>query len=572
MDPIRSHGQSRAKQHGQGQEHLRPRELGSRRAIIFLSTLGALICVPATSRASGNSDPFPRYQWAADDECWAKALLYRSEILREAKERKQIPDAAIHERKMLKQYESCMLEKTEPKPGDTCRQRAREERAFAQKLEDPDKRQARLDRIQREEDECIAQAVVQTEDGCPVSGVNPKALELEATFARVDEARRPTAVTGRLLCHNENNDWKLQPLLVSVLRCIARDLETDPAHAPSEITLEIPLEFQIARDGSQSRALSGQNAVKSVFKPGPDEALSLCVNRVVGDDAESWPIAKGPNVKSKVILNVTTPPASAFVEKRAAKGELDSAGQVARECSRKVQALQDVKMQDPAVARRLHKTRLWPATCADVRRLDLSTVVQHISVSMPHPARSISLIERELAEEKLLLENRAESARKVLVAAGKSIGERDCQSRGHERAKQTTSERCAPPLVAKALVPFFNETQLKRIDVALVRAFIDSSAKRGMGVTTLHHCVRLLGRFLNELVIDGKLPANPVARLDRATRRLLRSTHDPRKTPFIRRKEEIAAIYGEFSTELRVMFALGVFAGLRTGGDPWPAH
>jgi integrase len=117
----------------------------------------------------------------------------------------------------------------------------------------------------------------------------------------------------------------------------------------------------------------------------------------------------------------------------------------------------------------------------------------------------------------------------------------------------------------KHLIPFFGDTQVKKIDVAQVRVFIDHGRRLKLGVTTLHHCVRLLGRFLNELVLDGKLPTNPVARLDRATRRLFRSTHDPRKTPFIRKKEDIAAIYGELSAEVRMMFAIGVLAGLRTG-------
>jgi integrase len=117
----------------------------------------------------------------------------------------------------------------------------------------------------------------------------------------------------------------------------------------------------------------------------------------------------------------------------------------------------------------------------------------------------------------------------------------------------------------KHLLPFFGDTQVRKIDVAEIRAFIDHAGRIRMGVTTLHHCIKLLGRFLNELVLDGRLPTNPVARLDRATRRLFKSTQDPRKTPYIRNKADIAALYGQLSAEIRAMFALGVFAGLRTG-------
>jgi integrase len=117
----------------------------------------------------------------------------------------------------------------------------------------------------------------------------------------------------------------------------------------------------------------------------------------------------------------------------------------------------------------------------------------------------------------------------------------------------------------KHLIPFFQDRPLAKLDLAAVRDFIEHSRAAGMGATTLQHCIRLLGRFLNELVMDGKLGTNPVARLDRATRRLFRPKHDPRKTPFIREKKHIAALYRALVGEVRVMFAVGVFAGLRTG-------
>lgn len=117
----------------------------------------------------------------------------------------------------------------------------------------------------------------------------------------------------------------------------------------------------------------------------------------------------------------------------------------------------------------------------------------------------------------------------------------------------------------KHLEPFFAKLRVREIDVAAVRAFIDHGRRGGLGPTTIQHCVRLLGRFLNELVLEGKLPSNPVFCLDRATRRLFRPTHDPRKTPFIRKKEDIAALYRALEGDVQVMFAVGVFAGLRTG-------
>ena len=117
----------------------------------------------------------------------------------------------------------------------------------------------------------------------------------------------------------------------------------------------------------------------------------------------------------------------------------------------------------------------------------------------------------------------------------------------------------------KHIEPFFAKLRVREIDVAAVRAFIDHGRRGGLGPTTIQHCVRLLGRFFNELVLKGKLPSNPVFCLDRATRRLFEPTRDPRKTPFIRKKEDIAALYRALAGDVQVMFAVGVFAGLRTG-------
>jgi integrase len=82
------------------------------------------------------------------------------------------------------------------------------------------------------------------------------------------------------------------------------------------------------------------------------------------------------------------------------------------------------------------------------------------------------------------------------------------------------------------------------------------------------NCLRLLSRFFNDLREEGQGLTNPVAALDRATWRAIGPKHDPRRTPYLRRLEDVRAVFLALPpppSPLRPMFAVGVFAGLRTG-------
>lgn len=118
------------------------------------------------------------------------------------------------------------------------------------------------------------------------------------------------------------------------------------------------------------------------------------------------------------------------------------------------------------------------------------------------------------------------------------------------------------------LIPFFGEYRLAEIDAALVKKYIGQ--KRGaLGGGGLDRTLALLSRFFNEKIEEGAPIVNPVSRLDRQTRRLARSQHDPKRTPFLRSKDAIRQVYMGFpeasvAAPYRVMFAVGVFTGLRT--------
>ena len=112
------------------------------------------------------------------------------------------------------------------------------------------------------------------------------------------------------------------------------------------------------------------------------------------------------------------------------------------------------------------------------------------------------------------------------------------------------------------LVPVFEGLRLDEITTGQVRRLIDIK-QQTLSPATTERCLALLSRFFNEMA-ERDLPLrNPVAALDRATRRRVRSTHDPRKTPFLRSKEEIRQVFLALPEHMRPVFAVGVFGGAR---------
>lgn len=87
----------------------------------------------------------------------------------------------------------------------------------------------------------------------------------------------------------------------------------------------------------------------------------------------------------------------------------------------------------------------------------------------------------------------------------------------------------------------------------------------GLSAGTVRILVALLSALFTELVEDGNAQTNPARNLPRATRRLVKPTHDPRTTPFVEKIEDVRRIYLSLPEPLNVAYALGALAGLRTG-------
>lgn len=77
--------------------------------------------------------------------------------------------------------------------------------------------------------------------------------------------------------------------------------------------------------------------------------------------------------------------------------------------------------------------------------------------------------------------------------------------------------------------------------------------------------IAILSALFTDLVERGIAQTNPTRNLPRSTMRLMRSTHDPRTTPFVERLADVRRIYLALPEPLNVAYALGALAGLRTG-------
>jgi integrase len=99
-----------------------------------------------------------------------------------------------------------------------------------------------------------------------------------------------------------------------------------------------------------------------------------------------------------------------------------------------------------------------------------------------------------------------------------------------------------------------------------LEAFAVAKLRSGVSPATVGHCLRLLGRLYSHLVLHSErtgVTANPVRCLDKAVRRLYKPSSA--EVPFIEHHEDIPRIIEALTPPYSVMFAVGVYAGLRPG-------
>ena len=117
----------------------------------------------------------------------------------------------------------------------------------------------------------------------------------------------------------------------------------------------------------------------------------------------------------------------------------------------------------------------------------------------------------------------------------------------------------------KHLEPHFGALKPNAVDVARIRAFVELKLAEKLNPATIRIFVALLSAVFVDLAERGLATGNPARGLPASLRRLIRPTHDPKKTPFIERLEDVRRIFLALSEPLNIAYAIGALGGLRTG-------
>lgn len=115
------------------------------------------------------------------------------------------------------------------------------------------------------------------------------------------------------------------------------------------------------------------------------------------------------------------------------------------------------------------------------------------------------------------------------------------------------------------LGPTFGRMKPHEVNAANLRRFIEERLAKGLAANSVGNLVRQMSTFFADIVEQGHAPSNPVSSLPRSTRRLYRSGHDSRTTPFIEKMSDIERVFRLLPSPVNVAFACGAFGGLRTG-------
>ena len=115
------------------------------------------------------------------------------------------------------------------------------------------------------------------------------------------------------------------------------------------------------------------------------------------------------------------------------------------------------------------------------------------------------------------------------------------------------------------LAPFLNRRSPDDVDVALLKKIVAVKLGEGLSPATVRLLMRLVSTLYSDLIDDGKATKNPARMLPKKTRALIRPTYDPKKTPFLETKKDIARIYQTLPPSFSVAFAISALAGLRPG-------
>ena len=118
------------------------------------------------------------------------------------------------------------------------------------------------------------------------------------------------------------------------------------------------------------------------------------------------------------------------------------------------------------------------------------------------------------------------------------------------------------------LEPTFGLLRAAEVTQAGIRAWAEGARRRGLAAGSVGLGLRLLSTFWTDLAERPRETGavnDPTKRLPRSLRKMGKSTHDPRTTPFVRQLDDVGRIYLAMSGAPALAYAVGALTGLRTG-------
>jgi len=106
------------------------------------------------------------------------------------------------------------------------------------------------------------------------------------------------------------------------------------------------------------------------------------------------------------------------------------------------------------------------------------------------------------------------------------------------------------------------------VDVGMLKKLIAAKLAEELSTATVRLLIRLVSTLYTDLIDDGKATKNPARMLPKSTRKLLKPTYDPKKTPFVERREDVGRLFQalqQASPTIAVAYAISALAGLRPG-------
>jgi integrase len=103
------------------------------------------------------------------------------------------------------------------------------------------------------------------------------------------------------------------------------------------------------------------------------------------------------------------------------------------------------------------------------------------------------------------------------------------------------------------------------VDTGTIRKLVEKKLAEGLSPATCLLLVRLLSTLYTDLIESHEASTNPARMLPKGTKKLIRPTYDPKKTPFVEKREDIARIFQTLPPPVNIAYALSALAGLRPG-------